>query len=197
MTRARYEIEFQERRRDDVGSLSLPLQAAGPAQAAGTYAPYQPRFEWNSGSPPSAREQSLGVAHRSAAAGERAVRARLFAGNPFAAAPPTAVRTVQWRYWFTRARTRRRARAGGGASSSASTRRRWARPSPHLCSGRLQPAGGHGHKPEHDGRLKPAVHGSAATSRPATPRFPPRHRHPHRPHVHERLCDRDRVAERT
>jgi hypothetical protein len=25
----------------------------------------------------------------------------LFARNPFAAAPPTAVRSVIWRYWFT------------------------------------------------------------------------------------------------
>lgn len=26
---------------------------------------------------------------------------RLFAGNPFAAAPPRAVRVVLWQYWFT------------------------------------------------------------------------------------------------
>ena len=35
---------------------------------------------------------------------------RLFAGNPFASAPPKAVRAVLWQYWFTtreeRARTR-------------------------------------------------------------------------------------------
>ena len=39
--------------------------------------------------------------------GEPSVLA-LFAGNPFASAPPIAVRTVIWRYWFTDAPTRRR-----------------------------------------------------------------------------------------
>jgi hypothetical protein len=33
---------------------------------------------------------------------------RLFAANPFAHKPPIAVRSVQWRYWFT-TRSERRA----------------------------------------------------------------------------------------
>jgi hypothetical protein len=73
-------------------------------------APYQPRFEWN------LWFASLGpwndnpwvVATQVHLLTNDPTVMRLFAGNPFASAPPAAVRSVLWRYWFTDRATRRR-----------------------------------------------------------------------------------------
>jgi hypothetical protein len=111
MTRARYEIELQGTR-DGKTWIPYPFsyKPQDPKAAPGIYAPYQPRFEWNLwfASLGSFRENPWVVtAEERLLAGEPDVLA-LFAGNPFAAAPPQQVRAVLWRYWFTDRETRRR-----------------------------------------------------------------------------------------
>ena len=111
MTRARYEIEFQGTR-DGRTWVSYPFRykPQDPKAAPGIYAPYQPRFEWNLwfASLGSWGENTWVVtAEERLLAGEPDVLA-LFAGNPFAAAPPREVRAVLWRYEFTDRATRRR-----------------------------------------------------------------------------------------
>jgi hypothetical protein len=111
MTTAEYEIEFQGTR-DDSTWVAYPFRykPQDPSVAPGLYAPYQPRFEWNlwfasldswSASPWVVTTEARLLR------GDPQVLA-LFAGNPFASAPPIAVRTVLWRYWFTDAEVRRR-----------------------------------------------------------------------------------------
>ena len=112
MTRARYEIEFQGTR-DGRTWMAYPFRykAQNPRRAPELFAPYQPRFDWN------LWFASLGTisdnswimsAQQRLLANDRDVLA-LFEGNPFASAPPIAIRTVVWQYWFTsreeRART--------------------------------------------------------------------------------------------
>jgi lipase maturation factor 1 len=111
MTRARYEIEFQGTR-DGEHWIAYPFRykPQDPMKPPGIYAPYQPRFEWN-----------LWFASLGSWDGNRWVLntearllenepsvLKLFAGNPFAGAPPTTVRAVQWQYWFTTREERRR-----------------------------------------------------------------------------------------
>ena len=104
MTTARYEIEFQGTR-DGRTWTPYPFRSKpqDPDEPPGIYAPYQPRFDWNLwfaslGGP----EENTWVITTQARLleGEPGVLT-LFRGNPFAAAPPTQVRTVLWRYWFT------------------------------------------------------------------------------------------------
>jgi hypothetical protein len=104
MTTAEYEIEFQGSR-DDTTWVAYPFRykPQDPKAPPGLYAPYQPRFEWN------LWFASLGPWNESpwvVTTQARLLMAEpsvleLFARNPFAAAPPTAVRSVIWRYWFT------------------------------------------------------------------------------------------------
>jgi hypothetical protein len=111
MTRARYEIEFQGTR-DGKTWIAYPFRykPQNPSEAPGIYAPYQPRFEWN------LWFASLGTweSNRFVIATEARLLEnepsvlRLFRSNPFAAAPPTTVRAVQWQYWFTTREERRR-----------------------------------------------------------------------------------------
>ena len=111
MTHARYEIEFQGS--PDGGTTWIPYpfryKPQDPREAPGIYAPYQPRFEWN------LWFASLGAwpEYRFVVwTEERLLRndqdvLELFRANPFASAPPTQVRAVIYRYWFTDMKTKR------------------------------------------------------------------------------------------
>ncbi len=104
MTRGRYEIEFQGSN-DGQNWTPYPFRYKPQdlAKAPGIYAPYQPRFDWNlwfaslgewreNPIVPSTEERLLSNSHDVL---------QLFAGNPFADAPPKQVRAVLWQYWFT------------------------------------------------------------------------------------------------
>jgi hypothetical protein len=104
MTRARFELEFQGTR-DGRTWIAYPFRykPQDPQRAPGIYAPYQPRFEWN------LWFASLGTVSENpwVMATQERLRTNdpdvltLFASNPFAGAPPKAVRVVEWQYWFT------------------------------------------------------------------------------------------------
>ena len=112
MTRARYEIEFQGTR-DGKTWVAYPFRykPQDVKKAPGIYAPYQPRFDWNLWfASLGTVDENAFVMNTEARLLENSKQAlELFAGNPFGAQPPTAVRAVQWQYWFTtrteRART--------------------------------------------------------------------------------------------
>lgn len=104
MTHERYEIEFQGST-DGVEWKAYPFRykPQDVKQAPGIYAPYQPRFDWNLwfASLESWRQNTWVVETE-----ERLLRndqdvLALFAGNPFATAPPEKIRVVVWQYWFT------------------------------------------------------------------------------------------------
>jgi lipase maturation factor len=104
MTHERYEIEFQGSN-DGVNWTAYPFRykPQDVRKAPGIYAPYQPRFDWNLwfASLSSWRQNTFVVETE-----ERLLRndervLKLFAGNPFASAPPARIRTVLWQYWFT------------------------------------------------------------------------------------------------
>ncbi len=110
MTTEQYEIEFQGSRDGRTWTpYPFRFKPQDPLKPPGIYAPYQPRFEWNlwfaSLGPPEASSWVVETEAR-LLANEPSVL-RLFAGNPFAGAAPTQVRTVLWRYWFTDWATRR------------------------------------------------------------------------------------------
>ena len=111
MTRERYEIEFQGTR-DGTTWIAYPFRykPQDPRKAPGIYAPYQPRFEWNLWfASLGTWESNRWVLNTEARLLENEPSVlRLFASNPFAGAPPTTVRAVQWRYWFTTREERRR-----------------------------------------------------------------------------------------
>jgi len=113
MTRARYEIEFQGTR-DGRTWLPYPFRykPQDPAEAPGIYAPYQPRFEWNLWFASLATwQQNPWVVNAEVRLAEQSPDVlALFRRDPFAGAPPRAVRTVLWQYWFT---TRAERRSGG------------------------------------------------------------------------------------
>lgn len=111
MTHERYEIEYQ-------GSTDGQTWTAYPfrykpqdvRRAPGIYAPYQPRFEWDLwfASLSNWRNyQWVVVTEEKLLRNEPDVLA-LFAGNPFANAPPKRVRAVIWQYWFTDLATKRK-----------------------------------------------------------------------------------------
>jgi lipase maturation factor 1 len=104
MTRGRYEIEFQGSR-DGQNWIAYPFRFKPQAldRAPGIYAPYQPRFEWNLWFASLGSWQQNPLVPRTE---ERLLTndpdvLALFAGNPFASAPPLQVRAVLWQYWFT------------------------------------------------------------------------------------------------
>jgi hypothetical protein len=111
MTRERYEIEFQGTR-DGTTWIAYPFRykPQDPRKAPGIYAPYQPRFEWNLWfASLGTWESNRWVLNAEARLLENEPSVlRLCASNPFAGAPPTTVRAVQWRYWFTTREERRR-----------------------------------------------------------------------------------------
>jgi hypothetical protein len=105
MTRARYEIEFQGSRDGGKSWLVYPFRykPQDPRQAPRIYAPYQPRFDWNLwfASLGGWREYPWVVnVEVRLLENSPAVRS-LFAKSPFDGQPPTQVRAVEWRYWFT------------------------------------------------------------------------------------------------
>ncbi len=111
MTTAEYEIEFQGTL-DDTTWVAYPFRykPQDPASPPGIYAPYQPRFDWNlwfASLGPWTESPWVVTVQARLLEGDTSVL-KLFAGNPFATAPPKAVRTVIWRYWFTDFATRRR-----------------------------------------------------------------------------------------
>ena len=104
MTRGRYEIEFQGSR-DGQNWVAYSFRNKPQAlnEAPRIYAPYQPRFDWN------LWFASLGTWTNNSIVPNTEVRLltndpdvlKLFAGDPFADAPPKQVRAVLWQYWFT------------------------------------------------------------------------------------------------
>jgi hypothetical protein len=104
MTRGRYEIEFQgSQDGQNWTSYKFRYKPQELNQAPGIYAPYQPRFDWN------LWFASLGGWREYPIVPNTEVRLlsndkdvlALFAGNPFAQAPPQYMRAVIWQYWFT------------------------------------------------------------------------------------------------
>ena len=102
MTPHRYEVEFQGSM-DGKNWVAYPFRykPQNTAAAPGVYAPYQPRFDWNLwfaslGAWPEypivPRTEELLLTNDSDVLS-------LFAGNPFAAAPPQYVRAVLYQYW--------------------------------------------------------------------------------------------------
>jgi lipase maturation factor 1 len=104
MTRGRYEIEFQGSN-DEQNWTPYPFRYKPQAlnEPPGIYAPYQPRFDWNLWFCSLAEWQQNDIVPRTE---EQLLTnsgdvLHLFAGNPFASAPPKYVRAVLWQYWFT------------------------------------------------------------------------------------------------
>ena len=104
MTHERYEIEYKGSN-DGQNWTAYPFRykPQDVRVAPGIYAPYQPRFDWDLwfASLTGWRNYPFVVQTE-----ERLLRndpdvLALFAGNPFATAPPKQVRAVIWQYWFT------------------------------------------------------------------------------------------------
>ena len=110
MTTARYEIEFQGTR-DGTTWRSYPFRykPQDSRERPGVYAPYQPRFEWNLwfASLDEWRASPWVVLAQERLLENSPAVLALFRRNPFPEGPPTAVRTVLWRYWFTDLATKR------------------------------------------------------------------------------------------
>jgi hypothetical protein len=111
MTHQRYEIEFQGSN-DDKSWTPYPFRykPQNPYKAPGIYAPYQPRFDWNLWFASLDDWQRNKFVVRTE---ERLLRndgdvLSLFAGNPFASAPPRQIRVMLWQYWFTTLPEKRR-----------------------------------------------------------------------------------------
>lgn len=104
MTRARYEIEFQGTE-DGTTWKAYPFRykPQDVMRRPGIFAPYQPRFDWNLWfASLGSWEQNRWVLNAQVRLMENSPAVlRLFAGNPFGAKPPIAVRTVAYQYWFT------------------------------------------------------------------------------------------------
>ena len=104
MTRGRYEIEFQGSQDGQTWYVyPFRFKPQDPAKAAGIYAPYQPRFDWNLWFASLSNWRQEPIVPRTEQAllrGDTDVLL-LFAGNPFPKEPPKQVRAVLWQYWFT------------------------------------------------------------------------------------------------
>jgi hypothetical protein len=104
MTRGRYEIEFQGSN-DGQNWVAYPFRykPQAPAKPPGIYAPYQPRFDWNLwfASLGTWRDNMFVVSAEERLLANSSDVLALFAGNPFASAPPKFTRAVIWQYWFT------------------------------------------------------------------------------------------------
>ena len=110
MTTARYEIEFQGTR-DGTNwrTYRFRYKPQDPRERPGIYAPYQPRFEWNLwfASLEEWRASPWVVITQERLLENSPPVLALFRENPFPDGPPSAVRTVIWRYWFTDIATKR------------------------------------------------------------------------------------------
>jgi lipase maturation factor 1 len=104
MTRGRYEVEFQGST-DGSSWTAYPFRykPQDPRKAPGIYAPYQPRFDWNLwfASLDNWQQNRFVVYTEERLLENTPSVLALFAGNPFADAPPRQVRAVIWQYWFT------------------------------------------------------------------------------------------------
>ena len=104
MTRGRYEIEFQGSN-DGQNWVAYPFRYKPQdlAKPPGIYAPYQPRFDWNLwfASLGTWRDNMFVVSAEERLLANSSDVLVLFAGNPFASAPPKFIRAVIWQYWFT------------------------------------------------------------------------------------------------
>ncbi|MFZ0663779.1 MAG: lipase maturation factor family protein [Acidobacteriaceae bacterium] len=104
MTRGLYQIEFQGSN-DGRHWTAYPFRYKPQAlnQAPGIYAPYQPRFDWNLwfASLGNWQQNSIVPLTEERLLTNTPSVLHLFAGNPFAGAPPKYVRAVLWQYWFT------------------------------------------------------------------------------------------------
>ncbi len=104
MTRGRYEIEFQGSQ-DGATWVAYPFRykPQEPNQSQRIFAPYQPRFDWNLwfASLDSWRQNQFVVATEGRLLEGSPDVLALFAGNPFAGAPPKEIRAVLWQYWFS------------------------------------------------------------------------------------------------
>jgi hypothetical protein len=104
MTPHRYEIEFQGSM-DGTNWTAYPFRYKPQKlnEPPRIYAPYQPRFDWNLWFASLGAWPEYPIVPRT----EEALLENdgdvlgLFAGNPFASAPPKYVRAVLWQYWFT------------------------------------------------------------------------------------------------
>jgi hypothetical protein len=110
MTRGRYEIEFQGSN-DGRTWMEYPFRYKPQALnwRPRIYAPYQPRLDWNLWFASLGDWRSYPIVPQTEirlAQGSPEVLA-LFAGNPFAGAPPKYVRAVLYQYWFTTAAEKR------------------------------------------------------------------------------------------
>jgi hypothetical protein len=110
MTHSRYEIEFQGSN-DGKTWTAYPFRykPQDPRKAPGIYAPYQPRFDWNLwfASLESWRQHRWVIWTEERLLDAQPQVLQLFAGNPFAGAPPQFVRAVIYQYWFTNQQTKR------------------------------------------------------------------------------------------
>jgi hypothetical protein len=104
MTRGRWEIEFQGSN-DGQNWVAYPFRykPQDPSKPPRIYAPYQPRFDWNLwfASLGEWRDNMFVVSTEERLLSNDNDVLALFAGNPFANAPPKLVRAVIWQYWFT------------------------------------------------------------------------------------------------
>jgi hypothetical protein len=110
MTHERYELEYQGST-DGRNWVAYPFRYKPQDihQPPGIYAPYQPRFDWDLwfASLSTWRNYPFVVqTEERLLRNDRDVLA-LFAGNPFASAPPAKVRVVVWQYWFTNRATKK------------------------------------------------------------------------------------------
>jgi len=105
MTRARYEIEFQGTL-DGKTWIAYPFRykPQDPLQAPRIYAPYQPRFDWNLWfASLGTWQENRWVMNTEARLMESSPPVmQLFVRDPFMKKRPLAVRSVLWRYWFTK-----------------------------------------------------------------------------------------------
>ena len=112
MTEARYEIEFQGSSDSGKTWIAYPFRykPQNIYERPGIYAPYQPRFEWNlwfASLAPWQASPWVVSAQQRLIEGSPSVLA-LFRRDPLNGHPPSQVRTVLWRYWFTDWSTKRR-----------------------------------------------------------------------------------------
>ncbi len=110
MTPHRYEIEFQGSN-DGVNWTAYPFRykPQDVRERPGIYAPYQPRFDWNSWfaslgtwmqNPMVPRTEELLLENDRDVLG-------LFRDDPFNGTPPKYMRAVLWQYWFSTAQEKR------------------------------------------------------------------------------------------
>src|SRR6185437_16251264 len=88
--------------RKDLGSISIPLQAAGSEQTAGNLCALSASLEWNLwfASLGNWREYRFVLWTEERLLTNEPDVLELFARNPFPRTPPKEVRSVRYQYWF-------------------------------------------------------------------------------------------------